>query len=101
MVNLADTFALNPKTIVEGEAFAKALTDFAVGKADDLFAAIGYGKIQAKQLLVRLVPVDSLRENPTFRDVSSKYRVLLLMQTMIGGMRSTAKGLAHDDSTAA
>ena len=33
-----------------------------VGKTDDLFAAIGYGKIQPKQVLVRLVPADSLRE---------------------------------------
>ena len=49
----ARRYDLNPKTIVEGEAFAKALADFAVGKADDLFAAIGYGKIQPKQVLVQ------------------------------------------------
>src|SRR5260221_2096529 len=58
----ARRYDVNPKTVIEGEAFAKALTEFAVGKTDDLFAAIGYGKIQPKQVLVRLVPVDSLRE---------------------------------------
>ncbi|MGH9143212.1 MAG: RelA/SpoT family protein, partial [Vicinamibacterales bacterium] len=70
-------YDLNPKTMVEGELFAKALTDFAVGKADDLFAAIGYGKIQAKQLLVRLVPVDSLREKPPEGAVASVVRRVL------------------------
>mgnify|MGYP000473371051 CR=1 FL=1 len=31
---------------------------------EEAFAAIGYGKIQPKQVLVRLVPADSLREKP-------------------------------------
>src|SRR5207237_9645127 len=58
----ARRYDLNPKTIVEGDEFAKALADFAVAKADDLFAAIGYGKIQPKQVIVRLVPPDKLHE---------------------------------------
>src|SRR6267378_1374007 len=58
----ARRYDLNPKTILEGDAFAKALADFNVQKADDLFASIGYGKIQPKQVLVRLVPPDTLRE---------------------------------------
>src|SRR5881397_1178617 len=42
----ARRYDVNPKTIVDGAEFAKALVDFAVGtKADDLFAAIGYGKV--------------------------------------------------------
>src|SRR4051812_34216906 len=73
----ARRYDLNPKTIVEGEAFAKALTDFAVGKSDDLFAAIGYGKIQAKQLLVRLVPGESLREKAPEGAVASVFRRVL------------------------
>src|SRR5258706_464636 len=73
----ARRYDLNPKTIVEGEAFAKALTDFAVGKTDDLFAAIGYGKIQPKQVLVRLVPADSLREKPPEGAVASVVRRVL------------------------
>jgi GTP diphosphokinase / guanosine-3',5'-bis(diphosphate) 3'-diphosphatase len=73
----ARRYDLNPKTIVEGELFAKALTDFAVGKTDDLFAAIGYGKIQPKQLLVRLVPADSLREKAPEGAVASVVRRVL------------------------
>ena len=47
---------MNPKTIVDGEGFAKVLTYFALARAEDIFAAIGYGKIQPKQVLVKLVP---------------------------------------------
>jgi len=70
----ARRYALNPKTIVDGELFAKALNDFAVGKADDLFAAIGYGKIQPKQVFTKLVPPDTLREKPPEGAVASVVR---------------------------
>jgi guanosine-3',5'-bis(diphosphate) 3'-pyrophosphohydrolase len=73
----ARRYDLNPKTIVEGELFAKALTEFAVGKTDDLFAAIGYGKIQPKQVFVRIVPPDTLREKPPEGAVASVVRRVL------------------------
>jgi GTP diphosphokinase / guanosine-3',5'-bis(diphosphate) 3'-diphosphatase len=68
---------LNPKTIVDSEAFARALADFAVQKADDVFAAIGYGKVQPKQVLVKLVPADTLREKPPEGAVASAVRRVL------------------------
>src|SRR5437870_1774383 len=58
----ARRYDLNPKTILEGDAFAKVLADFGVQKADDLFASIGYGKMAPKQVLVKLVPPDDLHE---------------------------------------
>jgi GTP diphosphokinase / guanosine-3',5'-bis(diphosphate) 3'-diphosphatase len=70
----ARRYDLNPKTIVDGELFAKALADFAVGKADDLFASIGYGKIQPKQVFAKLVPADTLREKPPEGAVASVVR---------------------------
>src|SRR5437762_9022160 len=73
----ARRYDLNPKTIVEGDEFAKALADFAVAKADDLFAAIGYGKIQPKQVIVRLVPPDKLREKGPEGAVASVVRRVL------------------------
>src|SRR5439155_10487499 len=74
----ARRYDLNPKTIVEGAEFAKALVDFAVGtKADDLFAAIGYGKVQPKQVLVRLVPADKLREKAPDGAVAAVVRRVL------------------------
>jgi GTP diphosphokinase / guanosine-3',5'-bis(diphosphate) 3'-diphosphatase len=73
----ARRYDLNPKTIVDGVEFAKALTDFAVSKAEDLFAAIGYGKVQPKQVLVRLVPADTLREKAPEGTVASVVRRVL------------------------
>ncbi len=73
----ARRYDLNPKTIVEGSDFPKVLADFAVAKADDLFAAIGYGKVQPKQVLVRLVPADTLREKPPDGPVASVVRRVL------------------------
>jgi GTP diphosphokinase / guanosine-3',5'-bis(diphosphate) 3'-diphosphatase len=73
----ARRYDLNPRTIVDGEMFARALADFAVTKADDLFAVIGYGKVQPKQVLVRLVPTDSLREKAPEGVVASAVRRVL------------------------
>ena len=73
----ARRYDINPKTIVSGDEFAKALTDFAVQKPDDLFAAIGYGKVQPKQILVKLVPADKLREKPPEGAVAAVVRRVL------------------------
>jgi GTP pyrophosphokinase len=73
----ARRYDLNPKTIVDGELFAKALEFFAVAKVEDLFAAIGYGKIQPKQVFVKIVPADSLREKPPEGAVASVVRRVL------------------------
>src|SRR6184192_1662873 len=58
----ARRYDINPKTIADGDGWAKALADNGAQKPDDLFALIGYGKLAAKQLLGKLVPADKLRE---------------------------------------
>src|SRR5262249_34100217 len=58
----ARRFDLNPKTLVEGDGIGKVLSDFSLPRVDDLFAAIGYGKVAPRQILTRLVPADRLRE---------------------------------------
>jgi GTP pyrophosphokinase len=58
----ARRYDLNPKTLVESDAFKQVLTEFGGQKPDDVFAAIGYGKLSPKQVLGKLVPADSLRE---------------------------------------
>jgi GTP pyrophosphokinase len=60
----ARRYDVNPKTISDGDGWAKALADSGAQKTDDLFALIGYGKLPAKQLLGKLVPADRLREKP-------------------------------------
>ena len=58
----ARRYDLNPKTLIDSEAFQSVLGEFGGQKPDDVFAAIGYGKLSPKQVLGKLVPADSLRE---------------------------------------
>jgi guanosine-3',5'-bis(diphosphate) 3'-pyrophosphohydrolase len=60
----ARRFDLSPRTLQEGEPFARFMADFGAQKGDDLFAAIGYGKIAVKQLLVKLVPSEEAGVRP-------------------------------------
>ncbi|MGB7219329.1 MAG: bifunctional (p)ppGpp synthetase/guanosine-3',5'-bis(diphosphate) 3'-pyrophosphohydrolase, partial [Vicinamibacterales bacterium] len=73
----ARRYDLNPKALVEGEAFARLLGDFSAQKADDVFAAIGYGKLSPKQVIAKLVPSDSLREKPPEGPVTAVVRRVL------------------------
>ncbi len=73
----ARRYDLSPKTLLDGAAFAKALSDVGAQKADDLFASIGYGKLQPKQILVKMVPADKLREKPPEGAVASVVRRVL------------------------
>src|SRR5262245_11079679 len=70
----ARRYDLNPKTLVDGELFVKALADFGMPKAEDLFAAIGYGKVAVKHVLARLVPADRLHEKPPEGPVAAAVR---------------------------
>jgi GTP pyrophosphokinase len=58
----ARRYDVNPKTILEGDGFTALLAEFGLTKADDLFSEIGYGKVQPKQILIKTVPADKLRE---------------------------------------
>jgi guanosine-3',5'-bis(diphosphate) 3'-pyrophosphohydrolase len=49
---------LNPGTFFETEAFKKLAADY--GPGDELFAEIGYGKVQPRKIMARLVPQDQL-----------------------------------------
>src|SRR5258706_9602343 len=60
----ARRYDVNPKTIIEGDGFSTLLAEFGLTKVDDLFSEIGYGKVQPKQVLVKSVPAEKLREKP-------------------------------------
>jgi GTP diphosphokinase / guanosine-3',5'-bis(diphosphate) 3'-diphosphatase len=46
----ARRYDLNPKTLVEHDGWSKVFSDLGVQKTDDVFAAIGYGKVQPEKL---------------------------------------------------
>src|SRR5205814_4376070 len=60
-------------------------------KDDDLFAAIGYGKVQPKQVLVRLVPADKLREKAPDGAVAA------VVKRVLGGGEEKIKMRGFDD----
>jgi GTP pyrophosphokinase len=71
----ARRFNLNPKTLLEGEAFARLAEEY--GKADELLASIGYGKLAARTVLVKLVPQEQLQERAPEGRVASVVRRVL------------------------
>ncbi len=71
----ARRFGLSAKSLMEGEPFGKLATEY--GKADELFAAMGYGKLAARAVLTRLVPQDQLKEAPETSGIASVVRRVL------------------------
>ncbi|MGH9766906.1 MAG: RelA/SpoT family protein [Blastocatellia bacterium] len=53
---------LKTKQVLEDPQLAKFLNDNGYAKIDDMFAAIGYGKLMARTVLVRFVPAEDLAE---------------------------------------
>ena len=60
----ARRYGLNVKSLTEGAAFATALNDYGYSKAEELFVALGYGKLAVKGVLAKLVPQEQLKEAP-------------------------------------
>ncbi|HXU32311.1 MAG TPA: bifunctional (p)ppGpp synthetase/guanosine-3',5'-bis(diphosphate) 3'-pyrophosphohydrolase [Thermoanaerobaculia bacterium] len=60
----ARRYKLNPKKILESPELAKYTAEEGIGKPDDLLARIGFGKIEVRQILTRVVGDDRLTEVP-------------------------------------
>jgi GTP diphosphokinase / guanosine-3',5'-bis(diphosphate) 3'-diphosphatase len=50
------------RTLLTDEALAKVAVDFGVPKTEDLYAAIGYGKVTGRAILSRMLGQDALKE---------------------------------------
>jgi guanosine-3',5'-bis(diphosphate) 3'-pyrophosphohydrolase len=72
----ARRFGLNMKALSEGDGFGRVVAEYGMQKSDELFAAIGYGKLAAKTVLGKLVPQDQLKEAPETGLASVVRRVL-------------------------
>jgi GTP pyrophosphokinase len=55
-------FRLRSKQVLEDERMSQILSDQGFHKVDDMFAAIGYGKLAPKTVLVRFVPEEKLSD---------------------------------------
>ena len=58
----ARRYDLNIRTLLADEMLQKATEALGMQKIDELLAAVGYGKVQARQVLAKLVPDDQLME---------------------------------------
>jgi GTP pyrophosphokinase len=74
----ARKFRMSIRSVLDAEKLAAILPDYGASKAEDLLALIGYGKISAKQILVRIAPdgADTLPAEDESRITSVVKRVL-------------------------
>jgi GTP pyrophosphokinase len=72
----ARRFGLSPKSLTEPESVNKVLGEYGMQRADELFAAIGYGKLPARTVLAKFVPNEQLKETPETGIASVVRRVL-------------------------
>jgi GTP diphosphokinase / guanosine-3',5'-bis(diphosphate) 3'-diphosphatase len=72
----ARRFNLNPRTLLGSEAFSRVIAEYGQ-KAEDLFAAIGYGKLAARHLIGKVVPQDQLLESPPAQGLAAVVRRVL------------------------
>src|SRR6476660_6055870 len=72
----ARRFGLNMKSLMDGESFARTVAELGMQKPEEVFAAIGYGKLAAKAVLAKLVPQERLKEAPDTGIASVVRRVL-------------------------
>jgi guanosine-3',5'-bis(diphosphate) 3'-pyrophosphohydrolase len=74
----ARRFGFNPKTLQDAPEFTKLADEYGGGKADELMAAIGYGRLAPKTVLARLVPDgQQLQERPADNRVVSVVKRVL------------------------
>ena len=59
----ARRFDIHLKTALTADAASALAADFGSQKVEDVFAAIGYGKVSARHVLGRLVPQERLQEH--------------------------------------
>ena len=52
------------KTLLDSEAMVQVAEEYGGGRADELLAAIGYGKLRRAPVLSKLVPQEQLQERP-------------------------------------
>ena len=69
-------FDINAKSVMSPEAVARVTGEFGAPRADDLFAAIGYGRVQARSVLAKLVP-EELEEKPGSLSLGTRMRRVL------------------------
>ena len=81
------------KDITEAQ-YQKVTNDLGLGRADDLMAAIGYGKFSARQILARLAPATAAEPTP---EAAPEEKPGGLLRRVFGGETGAITVKGHDD----
>jgi GTP pyrophosphokinase len=73
----ARRFGVSMKTLGEADGLGRVAGEYGMQKAEEVFAAIGYGKLSARAVLAKLVPQEQLREPPEAGAIASVVRRVL------------------------
>ncbi|MBW8712447.1 MAG: bifunctional (p)ppGpp synthetase/guanosine-3',5'-bis(diphosphate) 3'-pyrophosphohydrolase, partial [Acidobacteria bacterium] len=73
----ARRYGLNLKQLTEPETMSRVLTEYGMGKPDELYVALGYGKVSPKTVLAKFVPQAELKEAPPEGGIASVVRRVL------------------------
>jgi guanosine-3',5'-bis(diphosphate) 3'-pyrophosphohydrolase len=73
----AKRYGLNLKNLMEPATMNRVLTEYGMGKVDELYAALGYGKLSPKTVLAKFVPQEELKEAPPEGGIASVVRRVL------------------------
>ena len=73
----ARRFGLNLKSLGDGDGFSRVAGEYGMQKPEEVFAAIGYGKLAARAVLAKLVPQDQLKEPAAETGLASVVRRVL------------------------
>jgi GTP pyrophosphokinase len=63
----AKKFKVNLKKLIDEGQLLKAAPDYGCTKLEDMYSALGFGKVSARVLLGKLVPQEELKEDPDER----------------------------------
>ena len=73
----ARRFGVNMKSLGDGAGLSRVAGEYGMTKPDEVFAAIGYGKLAARAVLAKLVPQEQLKEAPPETGLASVVRRVL------------------------
>jgi GTP diphosphokinase / guanosine-3',5'-bis(diphosphate) 3'-diphosphatase len=73
----ARRYGLNLKNLTEPETMTRVLSEYGMGKAEELYAALGYGKLSPKNVLAKFVPQEQLKEPAPEGGIASVVRRVL------------------------
>src|SRR5436190_1318956 len=73
----AKRYGLNLKQLTEPETMGRVLTEYGMSKVDELYVALGYGKLSPKTVLAKFVPQQELKEAPPEGGIASVVRRVL------------------------